>query len=45
MANGGVDDVRNVILDFGVAFLCVGNAEPCQMLLGVVDDAMMYSIG
>lgn len=45
MANRGVDDIRNVSLDFAVAFLCIGNAEPYLRLLGVVDDAMMYRIG
>ena len=44
MAQGGVDLVQNLIFDFVVAFLSVGNAEPHLMLLDLVDDSIVSSI-
>ena len=44
IAKGGVDLVQNLIVDSGVAILCVGNAKPDLMLLGVVDDAIVSGV-
>ena len=44
MAKGGVDLVQNLILDFGVAFLCVGVTQPDLLLLSVVNDAIPSSV-
>ena len=45
ITKGGVDLVQNLILDFEVAFLCVGDPQPDLMLLSMVDDSIVRGVG
>lgn len=44
MAKGGMDLIQNLVFDLGVVLLCIANAEPDLMRLGVVNDAIVRSI-
>ena len=44
ITKGSVDLGPNLILDFGVAFLFVGDTQPDLMRLSVVDDAIVRGV-
>ena len=44
IVKGDVNLVQNLIFDFEVGFLCIGDTRPDLMLLGVVADTIVSSI-
>ena len=44
ITKGRVDLVQNLILNLGVAFLCIGDTQRDLMLQGIVDDAIVSNM-
>ena len=44
MDKGGMDIIQNVMIDFIVVFLYIGNRQQHMILLHVVDDAIVICV-